>query len=277
MLLFILLLTLLAGCGPTEESALGDTWTRPADDAVMVFVPAGEFPMGSTDDDPGAQAEEKPQHVVSLDAFWIDRTEVTNAQYRRCVEASACPAPDCWEYPGTDGPDQPVVCVTWHEAQAFAQWAGGRLPTEAEWEYVARGPEGFRYPWGNEFDGTRLNYCEVNCVADCESDQEYDDGYAEIAPVGSYATGASWCGALDMAGNVREWVADWYDRDYYGQADLRNPTGPAVGRYRVLRGNSWMHVREQAYSAYRFKGHPDNTSDNVGFRVVTPGSRPPDS
>jgi len=193
---------------PTEELSKeptlppGVTWTRPADGMVMVHVPAGTFQMGSSESDPNAEGDEFPQHSVTLDALWIDRTEVTNAQYRRCVEAGACQAPTkCdWGSPnyGEDKKaNHPVLCVDWHGAAAYCEWAGGRLPTEAEWEYAARGPDSFIYPWGNDLpDATLLNYAE---------------NVGDTSQVGSYSDGASWCGALDMAGNLWEWVADWYD------------------------------------------------------------------
>ena len=143
---------------PSTASA-GDTWIRPSDSAVMVYVPAGEFLMGSPESDPDAGDDEKPQHTVYLDAFWIDRTEVTNAQYGLCVEWGPCQAPRYWDDDELNVPDQPVMSVSWHDAQAYAQWVGGRLPTEAEWEKAARGTDGRLYPWGNSApDCSRANY-----------------------------------------------------------------------------------------------------------------------
>jgi len=216
---------------PIPAPVLGDTWLRPADGMVMVYVPAGEFQMGSTEAEVDAALElcnqyyrgcerrwfedERPIHPVALDGFWIDQTEVTNAQYARCVAAGACDPPaesgsssrDSY-YGNSAYEDYPVIWVSWDDAVDYCAWAGGRLPTEAEWEYAARGPEGRTFPWGDGFDGTRLNYCDANCELDW-SDGAVDDGYADTAPVGSYPAGASWVGALDLAGNVWEWVVDW--------------------------------------------------------------------
>jgi formylglycine-generating enzyme required for sulfatase activity len=255
--------------GPPASASLGDTLTRPADGMVMVYVPAGEFEMGSTE----LGVDEEPVHTVALDAFWIDQMEVTNAQYRQCMEARACEEPGCWDEEDLRAPEQPVVCVTWYQAQAYCEWAGGWLPTEAEWEYAARGPEGWRYPWGDEFDGTRLNYCDANCDRDY-ADKEFDDGYAYTASVGSFPAGASWCGALDLAGNVFELVADWYDGNYYSRSPSRNPTGPSSGERRVSRGGSWHHVRDLARSENRNMGNPGASHDSVGFRCVSRYSPP---
>ncbi len=170
---------------------------------------------------------EMPMHSVSLDSFWIDRTEVTSGQYQACVRDGVCEPARCEILED----DYPVVCVTWSQAAAYCQWAGARLPTEAEWEYSARGPERNRYPWGSDFNGTLLNYCDSSCSLS-KRDEEYDDGYAESAPVGSYPQAASWVGALDMAGNVWEMVADW--NDSYSKRDQSNPTGPKTGTRRVV-------------------------------------------
>ena len=232
---------------------VGDTWTRPADDMLMVYVPAGEFQMGSTDaqvDEAFALCnlvgtcprevfeDEQPAHAVALDGLWVDRTEVTNAQYRRCVEAGKCEAPEFHNYKYKDAATEnhPMVYVDWFEAQAYCEWAGARLPTEAEWEHAARGPEGRVFPWGDHFDDTRLNYCDANCT-ESHADDAADDGHKETAPVGSYPNGASWCGTLDMTGNVSEWVADRFDE--YPSERQENPTGPASGETRIVRGGWW--------------------------------------
>jgi formylglycine-generating enzyme required for sulfatase activity len=269
-----------------ESPALGDTWTR-AGGPLMVYVPAGEFEMGSTGDevdnalvlcqeygsgcDRAMFERELPVHTVALDGFWIDRTEVTNAQYAQCVAAGGCDAPargytsPSANYGDSAYADHPVVILDWHQATAYCAWAGARLPTEAEWEYAARGPEGRRYPWGDEFDGTRLNFCDVNCGTS-RAERLFDDGYVDTAPVGSYPDGVSWCGALDLAGNVWEWTADWYG-DYLSSPQV-NPRGASSGDYRVLRGGSWQDISVFMRCAYRGWDLPFMQIDSHGFRCA---------
>ena len=273
-----------------EDASLGDTQIRPADGMVMVYVPGGEFRMGSDDEEVdgavelcnaydddcprGDFADGQPAHTVVLNSLWIDRTEVTNGQYRQCVEAGACDPPELTSsytrdtyYGDSAYDDYPVIYVSWRQAETYCEWAGARLPTEAEWEYAARGPEGRQFPWGDTFDGTKLNYCDANCYRD-RADAMIDDDYADTAPVGSFADGASWCGTWDMAGNVWEWVADWYAPWYYGSSPLENPTGPPSGRYRAVRGGAWLNAPHQVRCDFRFMGPPDETSRSVGFRCV---------
>jgi serine/threonine-protein kinase len=233
-----------------------------------VYVPLGEFIMGSDE----GESDEQPVHTVYLDAFHIDRTEVTNAQYQKCVEAGACQVPISCEggeptYGDVSKADHAVICVNWNDARAYCAWAGKRLPTEAEWEKVARGTDGRTYPWGNTSDGSRLNFCDRNCQFDWK-DSNADDDYAQTAPVGSYPQGASPYGALDMAGNVWEWVADWYDSGYYSQSPARNPPGPDSGEYRVLRGGSWLNGAADVRSAARFWFVPAARYLDVGFRCA---------
>jgi len=223
---------------------------------VMVFVPGGTFQMGSEETDAAAHDDEFPQHAVTLDSFWIDQTEVTNAQYERCVEDDVC-----WPsgYAGVEdyrGSDYPVEAVTWHNGATYCEWAGARLPTEAEWEYAARGPEGHVYPWGDETPTRDL----------CN----FDNNEGGTVPPGSYPAGASWCGALDMAGNVYEWVADWYDEGYYAGSPSQNPTGPATGEFVVLRGGSWGTDQAAVRAADRsYHLPPDHLYGGVGFRCVS--------
>jgi len=266
----------------------GDTKTRAADGMAMVYVPAGEFEMGSGDGDVDYALrlcnayrsnctkdwfeDEQPMHTVALDGFWIDQTEVTNAQYRRCVEAGTCGPPaeggsytrDTY-YGDSIYDDYPVIYVSWHQAEAYCAWAGARLPTEAEWEYAARGSDGRMFPWGNAFDGTWLSYCDLNCGYDW-ADKTFDDNYADTAPVGNYPIGASWCGALDMAGNVWEWVADWYGG--YPSGRQVNPTGPSSETHRVLRGGSWGNTPGGTHSADRHRYTPATMSYLLGFRCA---------
>ena len=258
-----------------------DIWVRPADGMEMVLVPGGEFQMGSTDAEVeqafqtcqkeygGCQRElfepEQPVHAVALDGFWLDRTEVTNEQYRLCVEAGVCDPSMDEDDSHYNGDDQPVVGVYWNDAQTYCQWAGARLPTEAEWEYAARGPEGRVYPWGSEFDGARCNYCDRNCSYDW-ADESVNDGYEYAAPVGSYPDGASWVGVLDMSGNVWEWVADWYG-DYPSGKQV-NPTGPASGDAKVVRGGSWGFLSIAVPGAFRDWYYPDAADYDLGFRCA---------
>jgi serine/threonine-protein kinase len=229
---------------------------------LLVFVPAGSFLMGSADSDGMAYADEKPQHSVSLDAFWIDRTEVTNGKYALCVQAKACRTPLRFSsnvhdhyYGNSEYADFPVIYVSWNDAHAYCQWAGRRLPTEAEWEKAARGTDVRIYPWGNDPpDKTLLNFNNI---------------IQDIAKTGNYPGGASPYGALDMAGNVWEWVADWYGLNAYAQGPASNPTGPGSGTQRVLRGGSWHYDAAGVRSAYRFQKEPAFSSYEIGIRCAS--------
>lgn len=214
--------------------------------------------------------DELPLHVVYLNAYWIDRTEVTNGQYRECVQAGACAAPTTCDagvsaYLDLSKENYPVACVSWNDAVAYAAWVGGRLPTEAEWEKSARGTDRRAYPWGDAFDGNRLNFCDRNCAFDWK-DTTADDGFAETAPVGSYPAGASPYGALDMAGNVWEWVSDSYTSDYYSNSPPLNPQGPSSGEHRIMRGGSFDSGFRFVRCAKRWLDFRRLT--NVGFRVA---------
>jgi len=218
----------------------------------MVYVPSGEFIMGSEKGD----SDEQPVHTVYLDAFYVDKYEVTNAQYRACVEAEACDAP--WHityyYDNADYAQHPVVYVNWYQAKAYCEWAGKRLPTEAEWEKAARGTDGRTYSWGEGIDCDHAQYSECG---------------GQTVPVGSKPKGTSPYGALDMAGNVQEWVADWYDANYYSHSPSRNPQGPDSGKYRVLRGGSSDNIELRLRTAYRYYfPRPDITRNGVGFRCA---------
>lgn len=239
---------------------------RPQDGKVMVLIPAGEFLRGSIEDDSLASDDEKPQRLLYLDTFWIDKTEITNAQYQLCREAGACTDPMAQLNDFTAG-QLPVVGVDWEQARNYCEWVGARLPTEAEWEKAARGTDGRLYPWGNTFDGTRLNYCDTNCIADWR-DFGVDDGYRFTSPVGNYREGASPWGALDMSGNVWEWTADWYAPDAYLQSAYRNPAGPETGLQRVIRGGSWYYQDKSVRITERHKDTPTSRYDNIGFRCA---------
>lgn len=228
----------------------------------MVQVPAGDFMMGSRGD-ALANADEQPQHQVYLDAFQIDKYEVTNALYQQCVDAGRCHVPSnlfssprgpFYAAPAFD--NYPVTFVPWYDADAYCKWADKRLPTEAEWEMAARGTDGRIYPWGNEADATKLNALPP------------DSRRSSAMAVGSYPSGASPYGAMDMAGNAWEWVADWYDANYYAQSPARNPQGPASGSFKVLRGGSWDNGIADARTARRDRADPALYYGHLGFRCA---------
>jgi len=239
---------------PTSTPVAGETpapTTQPATD--MVLVPAGPFLMGSDADDP----DEAPQHEVDLPAFEIDLFEVTNAQFAAFVEATGYQT-DAekggeagWRGFYAEGKDNhPVVKVSWNDAVAYCQWLGKRLPTEAEWEKAARGTDGRVYPWGNEWDASRLN--------------SYQSGYRGTTPVGSFAEGASPYGVFDMAGNVWEWTADWY-LPYPGSGYQ----DPYFGeKNRVTRGGGWFEEPPQVRTSNRNCTTPTAANDDLGFRCA---------
>jgi formylglycine-generating enzyme required for sulfatase activity len=216
----------------------------------MVTVPAGWFVMGQDD---GRRSNE-PQRRVYLDAFAIDRTEVTNAAFAKFVAATGHQTAG-WHAAAFEEPaDAPVVGVLWREADAYCRWSGKRLPTEAEWEKAARGSDGRRYPWGNVWDPSRANTAE--------------SGQGGVLPVGSFPAGASPYGALDMAGNAAEWVADYFDFTYYTYAPDRNPSGPDQIMDHSLRGGSWASPAEQAQTFFRDSSHSARPNLRVGFRCA---------
>ncbi len=238
----------------------------------MVLISAGSFQMGSG----SGYSNEQPVHTVTLgQPFYMDIYEVTNAQYAKCVDAGACSAPSSREsssrssyYGNATYADYPVIYVDWYQANTYCSWRGGRLPTEAEWEYAARGGlAGKVYPWGNTFDGSWANFCDSNCFFDWK-DSASNDGYADTAPVGSYAPNGY--GLYDMVGNVFEWVNDWYG-DYPSGA-VTDPTGPSSGDYRVVRGGSWYNNAIALRTAYRYENSADFSYYIWGFRcAVSPG------
>jgi len=240
---------------PTNLAVAGTTQTSEIDGMTMVYVPAGDFLMGSPNEI--GENNEHPQHSVYLDAYWIDETEVTNAMYEKCVYKGACTAPSrtssgtrSYYYGNPDYDDYPVVYVDWKQAQAYCQWAGRQLPTEAQWEKAARGTDGAMYPWGDDPpDRSMANY-----------------NGSDTTRVGSYPVGASPYGALDMVGNVWEWVNDWYDANYYSENIINNPTGPISGTSTILRGGSWFVNAYYIRTAYREENPLTYTNSNNGFR-----------
>lgn len=223
---------------------------RAENGAEMVLVAAGEFWMGSDD----GNDDEKPRHPVDLDAYYIDRYEITNGLYQRFMEATNRPGPRYWSDSHLNGASQPVVGVSWYDAERYCRWVGKRLPTEAEWEKAARGDDGRRYPWGEQWDSSRANSKESQ--------------RNKPAPVGSYPSGVSPYGAHDMAGNVWEWVADWYAKDGYERSPRRNPRGPETGPWKVLRGGSWGYLPSLLRTTGRLSIMPDLQNTVIGFRCA---------
>lgn len=213
--------------------------------------------------------DEGPAHEVTLDAYLIDKYETSNKLFGEFIKTTGHPAPAYWDDPRLNKPEQPVVGVNWEDAKAFCKWAGKRLPTEAEWEKAARGPKGYRYPWGNEFDSAKANF---------------GGDRGATAPIDAMPEGASPYGVFNMSGNVFEWVQDWYDPNYYRKvagSSQANPTGPekpiwlggtgtyvdrlTVGEKRVIRGGSWVAAQGALTTTHRFWNHPLNNSYGVGL------------
>jgi len=219
----------------------------------MVSVPEAAFSMGcNTQVDSNCEDDEKPLHVVTLGAFEIDRTEVTQDEYTACVEAHSCSAPSCeWDCTATE---LPAACIAWAQAKAYCAWAGKRLPTEAEWEKAARGTDGRKYPWGNDAaDCARVN------MSGCGDHPE---------DVGSHPSGASPYGALDMAGNVVEMVADWYAAAYYATSPATDPKGPTSGSRYVGRGGGYRSEAVWQRASVRDWYDLSDASKPLGFRCA---------
>jgi formylglycine-generating enzyme required for sulfatase activity len=231
------------------------------DGRVMVLIPAGIFPMGSGEE---GDFDEQPQRIIFLSPYYIDQHEVTHKDYKRFAAMLKKPLPEIPVFEDEisllQGDTLPVVGVTWIDAMAYCKWADSRLPTEAEWEKAARGAEPRKWPWGDLFDERRVN------------GRGEGDHYKYTAPVGSFESGRSFYGLYDMAGNVSEWVADWYDQFYYKGAPFENPKGPEkpdINRVLVYRGGSYMSNENDLRTAKRFGGaHPNRGESTVGFRCA---------
>ncbi|MGZ9132991.1 MAG: formylglycine-generating enzyme family protein [Nitrospira sp.] len=231
------------------------------DGAPMVLVPAGEFTMGSNE----GSDDEKPVHHIYLDAYYIDKYEVTVGQYSKFLDATSMNAPPMWttmEQP--QHRKRPVVNLDWEDSNNYCEWAEKRLPTEAEWEKAARGTDGRIYPWGNDPPNQlRANY-----------GKEKWNKHTALVPVGQLKDGQSPYGISDLAGNVWEWVSDWYDPDYYATSPSRNPHGPENGKYKVLRGGAWDLAPEKLRSARRDFNNPTSFDyDAPSYRNFTSGFR----
>jgi formylglycine-generating enzyme required for sulfatase activity len=222
----------------------------------MVSIPAGEFTMGSQDGDP----DERPAHKVHVDAFSMDVYEVTVRQYAEFLQSTGIRSPSDWQTMNQPAyQKRPVANVDWADAVAYCKWVGKRLPTEAEWEKAARGTDGRLFPWGNEAPTPlHANYGKTG-----------SNNHEALAPVGTLEEGKSPYGIYDMAGNVWEWVSDWYDNDYYKNSPSQNPTGPPTGGYKVIRGGSWNSNPGNLRSADRYSDPPSFRSLYFpGFRCA---------
>jgi eukaryotic-like serine/threonine-protein kinase len=290
---------------PTPTLGIMSTWTRPKDGMVMIFVPAGEFSMGTNE----ASKNANPQHKVKMEDYWIDRTDVTNAMFQVFIGETGYKTDAekktfgqvfqqngnvpkvnnaTWNHPRGPkttfgGLDHPVVQVSWNDAEEYCNWAQVRLPTEAQWEKAARGIDGRNYPWtGASFGPDTLNYGD-------ESLNEWitewiragntgkpawgkpgNDGYTFTSPVGHYPKGASLYGVMDMAGNVMQWVSDFYQANYYGQSGLINPQGPPPNATNhVYRGGAWWLTQDGNFTYLRNGNYAIYTTDFIGFRCGT--------
>jgi formylglycine-generating enzyme required for sulfatase activity len=275
---------------PPINAGLGDTWTRPFDGAVMVFAPGGTFQMGTNEPQaPDSSWDESPEHPVQVDSFWIDKYHVTNKQYGEFLswqknqleggvpwldlDCESCLIDERDEYYFSKmGFEQyPVVGVSWYGARAYCDWVGGRLLTEAEWEYAAGGPENLIYPWGNEFDCTMGNFLDW---PDGDGTTTFPgergcDGFDFTSPVNAYPQGASWVGAQDLAGNVWDWVADW-GVSPYPSIFQDNPAGPETGTEKIVRGGSWDDYDWGVRTTMREAYPQIFQSPDIGFRCAYP-------
>jgi formylglycine-generating enzyme required for sulfatase activity len=241
LFLYLAFPALLLGCASPSPVAL----TVENAPAGMVYLPGGTFVMGS---DQG-KLNEHPLHDVSLNPFYMDIHEVTVAQYETFLIETGYEKPAFWQ-PELDRPDDPVVGITWLDASAYAAWIGKRLPTEAEWEYAARGGAiGKLYPWGDDPDAQKANFTSTG-----------------IAPVKRFQPNGY--GLHDMIGNVWEWCSDWYSENYYETSPRSNPKGPFTGTHKILRGGTWYSNAEQARITNRYYSLPDIRSFHIGFRCV---------
>lgn len=240
----------------------GEDWSNPKDGAILVWIPSGDFVRGSDNDDPDAKQEEKPQKKVSLEGFWMYKNLVTVAQYEKFCKATGRQMPEAPDFnPGWGKKDHPIVNVSWEDADAYCTWAGSQLPTEAQWERAARGDEARKYPWGNDFDSNKL-WCSI---------QEAKDAGGTAAVFRTNRVNISPFGIRDMAGNVFQWCADWWEEGYYANAPTANPTGPISGTARVLRGGSWFNNTQATFrTTNRVRASPQGRETNRGFRAVMP-------
>lgn len=276
-----------------------------SDNAVeMISISGTTYEMGAAAEDMLAECNQfrtgceltwftasEPVHTVQVDPFSIDLYEVTNEAFLEFINElgsieAACDGEDCIvlqdsqirlngdELYTVDEEllDHPVAGATWYGANAFCEWRDARLPTEAEWELAAgldfETGDKWQYPWGDEFDGDITNFCDANCQEQ-QANNEFDDGHANTAPIGSYEDGRSSAGLYDVAGNLWEWINDWYDPDYYADSPEENPMGPLTGDNKVVRGGSWFDTGNFTSTSVRFPAPPDESGDSIGFRCAS--------
>ena len=288
VLWMIPVLFLILGTPPfVQEDTAEEPVNAVSDYLDMVKIPAGRFKMGMSFKQVSQIVkmcakvdknctlwwfkDEMPRHNVYVNKYWIDIYEVTNQKYLEFVKAtghrpaldSTCETKACWQgnlWNGKGFPDkirnQPVTQVNWYDADAYCKWRGKRLPTEAEWEKAARGPSGNMYPWGNSPPPGKATY------------RRKWRGMSTMTNVGSYSSGVSIYGVHDMAGNAWEWVADWYDRNYYKKKISSNPKGPKDGKFKVVRGGSWVNYADTLHSAFRRWSRPRVLFNDTGFRCA---------
>lgn len=259
---------------------------------LMRLIPEGKFTMGIDPNEASAKCKkaspnancsvsifenQSPAHSVYLDNFYIDKFEVTNFHYQECVIAEKCNVPlsvgsylhDSY-YDDPEFKNYPVTNVNWYMANTYCQWRGMRLPTEAEWEKAARGTDQRIYPWGNEFNGTFLNYCDENCKLG-QAYKAFNDGAEDTSPVGNYPQGISPYGVFDMAGNVAEWVSDSYQADYYATLtpDVINPLGPEASDLKVIKGGAWNFGVPSLLTTTRSNRHADGSAGSVAVSITS--------
>ena len=234
-------------------------FSAPTAPGGMVYIPEGYFQMGTSS---GKSEDTKPMHFVHTSAFFIDKYEVSNAEYFKFMMATKRHKPLYWDDKRFNKSEFPVVGVSWYDAMAYAKWKGRRLPTEAEWEKAARGNDGRLYPWGKKW-AKGFFFFFVNIYG-------MDDKYSHTAPVDYYQSGASPFGIFNMSGNVWEWCLDWYEPDYYGHSPEINPMGPAASKMKVLRGGSWANTIDGAQVVLRARNSPRVKNSIYGFRTVLP-------
>ncbi len=263
-------LTLAAGPPPQGKDVQATTTVETVkgkDGAPMILIPAGPFTMGSNEGLPN----ERPEHLVELDAYSIDQYEVTLALYRKFLDVGKHDSPPTWDdEAATTVGDRPAIGMKWADAEAYCKWAGKRLPTEAEWEKAARGTDARRYPWGSMQPFVDIaNYNRGLWVSEAVTLAAVTSGLEGMSVRhGLKEGGRSPYGLNHMAGNAAEWVADWYDRDYYQNSPKKNPPGPAQGEKRVLRGGSWADLPLALRVSARISAEPEFEDRTIGFRCA---------